>query len=197
MLDGLILRPATEADSFHVAMIIAEALGDSIMERYQAGGHRVAEADAASLDLLMQVASRPDTLYTWRHCMLAVDAKEDQVLGGLISYPGDDYLQRRALTFSLVSSLIDFDVAQMDAEVQSGEYYLDSLAVWPSARGRGVARQLMQEALCQARSMGRSAVLACSPHNPGAHRLYESLGFCDAGRLFIFGEEYIRMEVRV
>lgn len=195
MSDRLIqLRPATEADVFHVAMIMAEALGDTVMERCEAYGHVVLAGDAARIELLTQVASRPDTLYSWRHCTLATDAADGQVLGGLISYAGDDYLQRRQVTFSLVSDLIDFDVAQMDAEAQPNEYYLDSLAVWPAARGRGVARRLMQDGIAQGRSQGRPVVLACSPHNAGAHRLYESLGFRDAGRLFIFGEDYIRME---
>ena len=122
-------------------------------------------------------------------------ADSGEVAGGLIAYPGDDYMARRDVTFALVKPLIHFDVERMDAEVGADEYYLDSLAVWPSSRGLGLGRVLMQHGIEQGRSMGRTTVLACAPDNTDAHRLYESLGFRDAGPLFIFGEDYIRREI--
>ncbi len=189
------LRKATPNDALQVALIVAEALGDPIMERYVQSGCTIHPDDVKRMELLMQVASRKDTLYTWQHCTLAI-ADNGEVAGGLIAYPGDDYLVRRDTTFDLVKPLIHFDVERMDAEVQSNEYYLDSLAVWPSFRGLGLGRVLMLHGIEQGRSMGRTTVLACAPDNTGAHRLYESLGFKDAGPLYIFGEDYIRMETR-
>ena len=188
------LRKATSDDTLQVALIVAEALGDSIMERYVQSGSTIHPDDEKRMELLMQVAARTDTLYTWQHCTLAI-ADSGEVAGGLIAYPGDDYMARRDVTFALVKPLIHFDVERMDAEVGADEYYLDSLAVWPSFRGLGLGRVLMQHGIEQGRSMGRTTVLACAPDNTGAHRLYESLGFRDAGPLFIFGEDYIRMEI--
>ena len=85
----------------------------------------------------------------------------------------------------------------MDAEAGPGEYYLDSIAVVPEARGRGIARQLLQRGIAIAREMGLPAVLACEPDNLGAKALYESLGFKHDGDLFIFGHRYLRMVVAI
>lgn len=190
----LIINKATPQDILHVALTIAEALGDNIMERYVDNGNSIPEQDRKFMDLLYHVVQREDTLYSYTRCTLA-RTKDGQVAGGLVAYPGDDYLQRRNTTFSLLDTLIHFDIEQMDAEVQPDEYYLDSLAVWPQFRGHGIARQLMLQGISQGRQMQRTTTLACAPDNHGAHKLYTSLGFRDSGRLFIFGEDYIRMEI--
>lgn len=83
----------------------------------------------------------------------------------------------------------------MDPETQPHEFYLDSMAVWPQFRRLGIARMLMRHGIQDGLGMHRTVTLACAPDNDGAHRLYTSLGFRNNGSLFIFGEDYIRMEL--
>lgn len=90
---------------------------------------------------------------------------------------------------------LSFDAENMVAETLPGEYYLDSLAVMPSYRGRGVARQLLESGIRQAEALRRPAILACSPQNTGAKRLYEKLGFRATYTYIIFGHPYIRMAI--
>lgn len=187
------LDKATPQDALSVALIMAEAVGDDIMERILSNGNQIPSADCRRIELLRQVALRTDTLYSYQNCTL-LRTESGEVAGGLIAYPGDDYLTRRQTTFSLVSELIRFDTDKMDAETQPGEFYLDSLAIWPQYRGKGMARMLLEHGIAQGKRLGRTTTLACAPDNHGAHRLYTSLGFQDKGPLFIFGEDYIRME---
>ena len=84
----------------------------------------------------------------------------------------------------------------MDDETQTGEYYIDSVAVVPKSRGMGLGRKLLEHAIACARFEGLAAVLACDPHNISARNLYERIGFHVEGRLFIFGEDYLRMVCR-
>ncbi|MDY3007577.1 MAG: GNAT family N-acetyltransferase, partial [Sodaliphilus sp.] len=117
------------------------------------------------------------------------------LVGAIVAYVGDDYAQRRDVTFDMLSALIEgsFDPEKMDPETQAGEYYFDSLAVMPSCRGKGVARLLMQSRIDYAKSLGRPVILACSPDNLGAKRLYEALGFRDTHIYSLFGHPYWRM----
>lgn len=193
-MTGFRLEQATPADAIQVALIMAEALGDDIMERCLAAGNEIPLADRRRMELLRQVALHNDTLYSYRHCTL-VRTADGQTAGGLIAYPGDDYLHRRQVTFSMVKELIRFDVDKMDPEAQPHEFYLDSMAVWPQFRRQGIARMLMRHGIQAGLDMQRTVTLACAPDNDGAHRLYTSLGFSDKGSLFIFGEDYIRMEL--
>ena len=84
------LVKATPEDAPQVALIMAEALGDDIMERCLANGNEIPAADRRRMELLRQVALHDDTLYSYRHCTL-VRTADGQTAGGLIAYPGDDY----------------------------------------------------------------------------------------------------------
>ncbi len=189
-MEEITYRKATPEDAAFVAQVVAEALGDTLMERVATG--QETGRDKETLKLIEAVCQRDDTLYSWRNTRMAI-SPEGQPAGALVAYPGSGYLECRARTFALLDSLITFDVESMDAETRDGEYYLDSLAVLPQWRGRGIARQLLLKARQEAWNMGLPAILACAPDNTGAKRLYESLGFRESGRMYIFGEDYLRM----
>ncbi len=183
------IRKATIDDAPFIALVVVEALGDDIMERYP---EHIGGQDRRRLELLAESIRQDGTLYSWRHSIIAQD-EEGKPLGALVLYRGDEYMQMRRRTFSMLDELITFDVESMDAEAQPGELYLDSIAVLPHARGKGLARQLLQYGIGIAREKCLPAVLACEPNNLGAKALYESLGFKYDGDLFIFGHHYLRM----
>ena len=159
------------------------------MERYP---EHIGGQDRRRLELLAESIRQDGTLYSWRHTSIAQDT-DGTPLGAIVAYPADNYMQMRATTFAMLSDLISFDVESMDAEARPGEYYVDSIAVVPSARGKGIARQLLLHAIAKAQEMLLPAILACEPNNLGAKALYESLGFRHDGDLFIFGHHYLRM----
>lgn len=189
----MILRHATREDAPFIALVVIEALGDSIMERAHAGS--IGDEERRKLELVAGVIRRDDTLYSWRHTLMAEDA-DGTPLGAIVAYPGDDYVETRARTFALLDELITFNVASMDAETVPGEYYLDSLAVSPAARGKGIGKLLLRAARDEAFAMSRPAILACAPENVNAKAMYETMGFRQDGELFIFGHPYLRMVAR-
>lgn len=189
----MILRPATKEDAPFIALVVIEALGDDIMERTHAGS--ISDKERRKLELVANVIRMDDTLYSWRHTLMAEDT-DGTPRGAIVAYTGDDYMEMRARTFALLDELITFDVAAMDAETVPGEYYLDSLAVSPAARGKGVGRQLLCAARDEAFAMSRPAILACAPENVKAKAMYETMGFRQDGELFIFGHPYLRMSAR-
>jgi GNAT superfamily N-acetyltransferase len=71
-----------------------------------------------------------------------------------------------------------------DEDVPADWACLRTLAVLPSARGRGVGRALMNECLDRARSLGRTRMLLHTiPFMSAAIGLHESLGFQRAPEL--------------
>ena len=69
------------------------------------------------------------------------------------------------------------DYSNMDDETAEGEFYLDSLAVYPHYRKRGIASQLLNRFIIHAASLGLPAALLVDKGNPSAERLYTSMGF--------------------
>ena len=183
-------RMATPADAGFVAEVVAEALGNPIMERIIDGQETA--GDRLLLEQLTAVCEREDTLYSWKNTRLAV-TRDNRPVAALVAYPGEGYMDCRKRTFALLGSLITFDAEKMEPETRDGEYYLDSISVHPHWRGKGIARVMMAEAAREAARMGRPAILACAPDNTGAKKLYESIGFREKGHMFIFGEDYLRM----
>ncbi len=181
MIMGTIeIRKATVEDAEFVAMVMMEAVGHEMMEL----GHRP-EAH------LVDVCQRTDTLYTWKNAIIAcVDGEK---VGGLIAYDGKGYHDVKMRTFGMVREKLPFDIDAMDDETREGEYYLDSLAVIPKWRRKGIGELLFGCGMKTAREAGLLPVLACDPTNESAFKLYQKLGFEADGELFIFGETYLRM----
>ena len=74
---------------------------------------------------------------------------------------------------------------------QAGEYYIDSLAVLPEYRRRGIARQLMQAQIEQGRQLGFTHfTLLVDPVNPNAQGLYSQLGFQYESDCYAFGQKF-------
>ncbi len=174
------LRNATIDDAPFIAAVMLEAVGMNVME----DGMKPQED-------VINICRRTDTLYSYKNAVVAeVDGK---YVGALISYQGKGYHDIKVHTFSLVRELIDFDADAMDDETREGEYYLDSAAVLPEYRGKGIGRELIRHGVDVAKSLGLVPVLACDPENENAYGLYKSLGFREDGTLYIFGETYLRM----
>lgn len=149
-----------------------------------------------------------DILYSYRNALLAIDG--NRPIGLCLCYDGNGYHERRLTTFSLFEEgnkefaavhdeeTQDMDLEHAEDETQTGEYYIDSLAVLPEYRGKGIARQLMQEQIRHAKKLGLPiATLLVDPDNPPALRLYKSLGFKYHSDCYAFGMTYTKMALPV
>lgn len=141
------------------------------------------------------LVKREDVLYSWKNACVAV-SEEGEPIGLLIAYDGAGYRQMRKATSAFISQFVESAFETMDEETKAGEYYLDSLAVIPEYRQQGIGRNLLAHGIETARREGfREAVLAVDPENINAQRLYRSLGFKDAGEMFIFGHTFWRWSI--
>lgn len=141
---------------------------------------------------LSVLCGQEEVLYSYRHTTVALWGGEP--VGCLVAYEGKDYARLRANTFGQLTCLQGTDSATMSDETQVGEWYIDSLAVSPESRGKGVGRQLLMLAVEQAQQRGVKASLLVDPKNKKAQDLYLSLGFERVGELFAFGQWFWKMQ---
>lgn len=179
MLD-ITFRQAAREDAPFVALVMMEAVGMQVMEE-----------DKELEERFVGICRRTDTLYSYRNAVIV--EMEGKPVGGLISYVGEGYHEVKMHTFGLVRDFLSFDIDKMDDETREGEYYLDSAAVLPEYRGRGIGRAIIEYGVRIAEEKQLTPILACDPENTNAYRLYTSIGFKEKGHLFIFGEDYLRM----
>lgn len=173
------LRKATAADARFIAENVLRAL-------------HIDENDNRHIEHLAGICRRDDTLYSWRNATIALF---DGVPAGLmVAYDGARYRQMRDVTFPMIRMYVGDDYHNMDDEACAGEYYLDSLAVLPEYRRRGIASALIQEMLRQRDAAGIPlATIAVDPDNDTAYRLYKKHGFRHDGQINVFGTTYHRL----
>lgn len=166
--DGLVVRPAVEADRAAVGRVLAEGFPEKFGPIF--GGHTQRTARILA-DLpptgTVYVAEREGQIVGTLTLVLA--PPQPPVLWPLLRRHLSVWESLRALVLltSLGSSSPDSTTAVIEA-----------VAVRPQARGQGVGRALMAHAMDAARRAGRARVaLYVVEGNDAATHLYESLGF--------------------
>lgn len=191
------LRNATPEDAAAVAQYVAQAL------------HRT--LDDKTLSTLAEVCKSDDVLYSYRNAILACLAADTTVdgktyaqgtpVGLCLAYDGKDYHETRLRTFSRLSEMVGTETDDMEDETESGEYYIDSLAVDAAFRRQGIARRLILAQMERGKSLSASlptdapgrilaATLLVDPANTGAQALYKACGFVHQHDVFAFGQTF-------
>ncbi len=141
------------------------------------------------------LAAMDDTLYSWRNaCIAQCDGTDAAVL---ISYDGASYATASAKTFAYIRDHGGEDFTGMTHEAVAGEWYIDTLAVMPEFRRRGIAVQLLHHAISlgQQNPHTQKITLYVDPDHPWVVDLYASVGFQPEGEAVIFGQTFRKMAI--
>ncbi len=179
MDEKITLRKASPQDARFIAENVLRAL-------------HIDETDDSHIKHLADISRREDTLYSWRNATIAL---YDGVPAGLmVAYDGARYRRMRDITFPMIRIYVGDEYHSMDDEACAGEYYLDSLAVLPGFRNRGIASALIREMFRLRDEAGIPlATIAVDPDNGNAYRLYIKNGFRPDGHITVFGTTYDRL----
>ena len=178
------LRQATINDAPAIAEVIHCAIGDEAVSKDYCGDDYLA--------VLADVARAENTQYSWRNAIIA--ECEGKVVGGVVGYDGAQLRPLREGTLSVIRSRVG-RVPDIVDETESGEYYLDSVAVFPGYRGMGIARRLIAAFCDRAYAGGAERVgLIVDIDNPMAASLYASVGFESVGERMFFGHRMRHMQ---
>lgn len=190
------IREATKSQAEEIARLIMTAMTDDCCLYFCGEGHgqedltagragsRSAEQAslhrsrllAAFLKMMTMLVEREDSQYSYRNALVAMD--EDRVVGTSVSYDGGCLHELRRAFIEAAKEYLGKDHSGMDDETQAGELYLDSLAVLPEYRRRGIARQLLMATKQRANRLGLPCVgLLVDKDNPVGEALYASVGF--------------------
>ena len=133
--------------------------------------------------VMSSLVARPDTQYSYSNTLVAVEEDAPgSIIGICVSYDGGKLHQLRQPFIDTALKEWNMDHSSIPDETQAGELYLDSLAVDPAYRGRGIAKLLLQASIEKSRALGLpSTGLLVDVGNPKAEQLYNKVGFQYAG----------------
>ena len=144
------------------------------------------------IDTLTAICAQPDTQYSYTNTLVA--EVDGEIAGIMITVDGAIYRMQRERMFPQLKDLFNTAFGpgweEMEDEAQTGELYVDSIAVFPAYRHRGIGTTLLSHAQQRAKELNIPLVtLAVEPTN-SAKLLYQELGFSYNRIITIFNEEY-------
>ena len=85
-------------------------------------------------------------------------------------------------------------LSKVEAEARDGEFYLDSMAILPEYRGKGIGRMLIEYAIEKGKRLGCAySSLLVDKDKPKLEAYYQAMGFERFGEMEFFGHDYYRM----
>ena len=142
------ILPANPTHAADIARLIITAMTDECCQFLVGPNHTLDDFHNTMLRLVLM----DDSQYSWRNAFVAVDdeaAPDDiehaPVAGAIVGYDGKDLHRLRRRFQEEALSCLGMDYSNMDDETQEGEFYLDSLAIYPEYRRRGFQEAAMAD----------------------------------------------------
>lgn len=222
-----IIRNAQPSDADFIARTVMSGVGyaafDENAQNQPIEFNGGAIPMSSAVEAFKAICAREDTMYSFARTRIA--CVDGRLAGALISYPGGENAELRDFTWGLLndesspaadasnpetSSPVSCECdsaadpfADAEPECEAGEYYLDSLAVHPSFRGRTFEYEGTQEKLghillldgiSRGKSLGYARTsLIVDVDRPRLQHYYSQLGFRPVRELLFFGHHYTRM----
>lgn len=176
--------PASVEHAPFIGKAITMAIGDELTAHL--AGEKHTEEDVVKL--FSTLARRTDSQYSYLNSMVAIN-DGNSVAGVVVAYDGANLHELRKAFFEEAEKAIGLKISGMPQdETGPEEFYLDTLAVFPEYRGKGIATRLIKAAGERAEKLGKPLGLLVGKTNSNAQCLYESLGFQTVGERPFAGE---------
>lgn len=177
----MIIRKATLADAPTITPYILLAMEEIV---YAFIGESSSEKAAAFMgDLIRKRGNQ----YSYENCWVA-ELNLELVAVALV-YDGGTLEELREPVARKVRADYNREFNPED-ETQSGEFYIDCIAVSKQMQGRGIGTELFNFLIDEyVRRRGETLGLLVDVQNPKAKKLYYNLGFREVGRKTLVGKE--------
>ena len=165
------IREATKNQAPEIANLIMIAMTDDCCLYFCGDGYGLEDFR----NMMTMLVEAEVSQYSYKNTLVAMDG--DKVVGVAVSYDGGRLHELRRAFIEAAKEHIGKDHTGMDDETQSGELYLDSLAVLPEYRRLGIAKKLVMTAKKRAERMRLRLGLLVDKDNPEGEAFYTHVGF--------------------
>ena len=186
MNNNISIREARPEEAGRIADLIIMAMTEECCLHFCGPDHDIDDFRRVMTSLV----ARTDTQYSYLNTLVAIEetapvpgvSAPGCIVGICVSYDGALLHQLRQAFIDAAIKEWGMDHSAIPDETQAGELYLDSLAVDPAYRGRGIARLLLEASVEKSKRMNLpSTGLLVDVGNPRAEALYNKVGFRYAG----------------
>lgn len=181
------IRAARAEDASIIAQAVAMAIGDE--------SNLIEYCGDDYMRVLSEIARAEDTQYSWQNALIA--EVDGEAAGAIVGYDGACLQGLRQGSFRVIQQNGQ-PLPQIADETEAGEYYLDSIAVFPAFRGMGIAAKLIDGLCRKAFDEGHQCMgLLVDDENPQAEKLYRRLGFERVGTRRFFNHQMWHLQLAI
>lgn len=167
------IQKAEKGDAGTIASLIMSAMTDDCCLYYAGPEHTLCDFRR----MMTKLVEAENTQYSYRNSLVAKN-DEGELMGAIVTYDGARLHELRKAFVAAALESFGRDFSTMSDETQAGELYIDSFAVLPQYRGRGVATAMLKAQIKHAAEQGFDTVgLLVDKGNVTAQRLYSKIGF--------------------
>lgn len=160
-MNDIVIRPAVVDDAPLLALVVCMALDQD--ETYP------------FYPVFCELTARNDAQYSY--CNAYVAECDGVPVGAVIGYDGAHLHELRKPLYEAMMRHMGHTI-EVEEETSAGEFYIDSMAVLPQYRGKGIGRRLLTHMRDTAFARGHRRVgLLVDCTNHAAEALYNSMGF--------------------
>ncbi|TWR27853.1 GNAT family N-acetyltransferase [Mucilaginibacter achroorhodeus] len=144
-------------------------------------------------DLFSQFVTAKDNQYSYQNIL--VREENGNIAGMIMAYDGAKLQELRKPFLDHIKQENGF-AGEPEDETQTGEYYIDCLAVLPQWQGHSLGSKLIKAMCYKIKEEGHDTV-GLLVSRPQAKRLYERLGFKVINEIFLLGVQHQHMQLRL
>ncbi|MFG0213206.1 GNAT family N-acetyltransferase [Brevibacillus porteri] len=179
------IRKAEPTDAAFAAPLIYDAIGDI--------AHTLTGATEAedAIRMMEEFFAKENNRLSYENAVIAMDG--DVPVGLALFYHGS---QTEVLDRPFVEHVqrLTGETITLVKEAKDDEFYLDSVAVDSSCRGKGIGSLLLDAFEKEAIQRGHDRIaLLVDEEKPRARKLYESLGYREDGTVIVSGHKLSHM----
>lgn len=179
------IRPGTPEDKTTVARLMIQAMKE-LASKF------INNKDPyAAIPAFEYFYEQPATAYSHENTLVYTDDRG--IAGSATAYDGARFLSLREPILNYLQAHYGFNTS-VEPETSAGEYYLDTVSVFPDRQGAGIGKKLILGVINRAGERGHSHVgLLVNEAKPYAKKIYLGLGFEVVDVKYILGGKYEHM----
>ncbi|HLT07592.1 MAG TPA: GNAT family N-acetyltransferase [Cyclobacteriaceae bacterium] len=182
-----LIRKARQSDSEPIAGLMLMAMEEIVYAFLNRRDHQKA------LLFMRRLVEQEGNQYSYQHTWVAEE--EGQVVGSITCYKGSELHALREPVLELLATGYG-RVVHPEDETEAGEYYVDTIAVHPSHRGKGLGTGLLRFVINRiVKQAGQTVGLLVDVDNPKAKNLYLQLGFVKVGDRQLMQHPYEHLQI--
>lgn len=185
--ENRIIRKAEAEDAGAIAVLLLYAMEDIV---YTFIGKNDQQA---ALHFMLHFTGKENNQYSYRNCWVA--EINGDIMAAVNVYDGAQLYQLREPVIDHIHQHYNSTFEPED-ETAAGEYYIDTLAVHPTQRGKGIGSALLKFLInYYTRELRTALGLLVDEENIPAKQLYLRSGFISAEEKFLFGKKMHHMQI--